>query len=217
MTFFHNLIIASALASASVAALADKVVTYTIDPTHTQVYFNWNHVGFSNPGAVFREATGSITGNHDHPEKSSVSVTLPVKSVDSFVPLLNDHLINSGDYFKTAEHPTITFKSTGIRDIQRQKRTFTLLGDLTVNGITRAVKLHAKANTVGAHPFYDNAEAAGFHATTTIRRSDFGMGKFAPVVSDDLNVTITVEAIEAKAYQKALEKQAAEAAKKAAQ
>lgn len=216
MKLLLDLLIAGTLASASLAAMADKIVTYTIDPTHTQVYFSWNHVGFSNPGAVFRDVSGSITGNHDHPEKSSVEVTLPVKSVDSFVPLLNDHLINSGDYFKTAEHPTVTFKSTGIRDIQRQKRTFTLLGDLTVNGVTRAVKLYAKANTIGPHPFYDNAAAAGFQATTTIRRSDFGMGKYAPIVSDDLNVTITVEAVESLAYQKALEKQAA-AAQKAAQ
>jgi polyisoprenoid-binding protein YceI len=110
MKIFRHLIIATTLTTASLSAMAEKVVTYTIDPTHTQVYFSWNHVGFSNPGAVFREVSGTITGNHDHPEKSSVSVTFPVKSVDSFVPLLNDHLINSGDYFKTTEHPTITFQ-----------------------------------------------------------------------------------------------------------
>lgn len=209
MKLIRDLFIASTLASVSLAAMADKVVTYTVDPTHTQVYFSWNHVGFSNPGAIFRDITGTITGNHDQPEKSSVEVTMPVKSVDSFVPLLNDHLINSGDYFKTAEHPVVTFKSTGIRDIQRQKRTFTLLGNLTVNGITKPVKLQARANTIGPHPFYDNAAAAGFEATATIRRSDFNMGKYTPVVSDDLEIRITVEAIETQAYQKALEKQAA--------
>lgn len=208
MKLIRDLFIASTLASVSLAAMADKVVTYTVDPTHTQVYFSWNHVGFSNPGAIFRDISGTITGNHDQPEKSSVEVTMPVKSVDSFVPLLNDHLINSGDYFKTAEHPVVTFKSTGIRDIQRQKRTFTLLGNLTVNGITKPVKLQARANTIGPHPFYDNAAAAGFEATATIRRSDFNMGKYAPVVSDDLDIRITVEAIETQAYQKALEKQA---------
>ncbi len=209
MKLIRDLFIASTLASVSLAAMADKVVTYTVDPTHTQVYFSWNHVGFSKPGAIFRDISGTITGNHDQPEKSSVEVTMPVKSVDSFVPLLNDHLINSGDYFKTAEHPVVTFKSTGIRDIQRQKRTFTLLGNLTVNGITKPVKLQARANTIGPHPFYDNAAAAGFEATATIRRSDFNMGKYAPVVSDDLDIRITVEAIETQAYQKALEKQAA--------
>lgn len=171
MKLFRNLIIASTLAVASVSALADNVTTYTIDPTHTQVYFSWNHVGFSNPGAVFRDVTGQIKGNHDHPEKSSVEVTIPVKSVDSFVPLLNEHLVNSGDYFKTADFPTITFRSTGIRDVKQKKRNFTLLGDLTVNGITRAVKLQAKANTIGPHPFYDKVGAAyrcgGLKATSS--------------------------------------------------
>ena len=215
----RDLIVATALALTALPALADKIVTYTIDPTHTQVYFSWNHAGFSSPGAVFREVTGIIQGNHDVPENSTVEVSIPVRSVDSFVPLLNEFLINSGDYFKTAEYPVITFKSTGIRDVQRKRRTFTLLGNLTVNGITKPVKLLAKANTIGPHPFYDNGAAAGFEAATTIRRTDFNMGKYTPIVSDDLTVRITVEAIEEKAYQKALEKQAAEqkaAAQKAA-
>ncbi|MFP5430351.1 MAG: YceI family protein [Gammaproteobacteria bacterium] len=210
MKALKSFVLAIAMGVASTAALADKIVTYTIDPTHTQVYFSWNHVGFSHPGAVFRDISGTITGNHDRPEKSTVEVTIPVASVDSFVPLLNDHLINSGDYFKSKEHPTVTFRSTGIRDIQRKKKTFTLLGDLTVNGITRAVKLQARANTIGPHPFYDNAAAAGFEATTTLRRSDFNMGKYAPVVSDDLAVRITVEAVEADAFRKAQEKKASQ-------
>ena len=169
MKALKSFVLAIAMGVASTAALADKIVTYTIDPTHTQVYFSWNHVGFSHPGAVFRDISGTITGNHDRPEKSTVEVTIPVASVDSFVPLLNDHLINSGDYFKSKEHPTVTFRSTGIRDIQRKKKTFTLLGDLTVNGITRAVKLQARANTIGPHPFYDNAAAAGFEAAPAQR------------------------------------------------
>ena len=210
MKALTSCILAIAMGVASTAALAEKIVTYTVDPTHTQVHFSWNHVGFSHPGAVFRDISGTIKGNHDHPEKSTVEVTMPVASVDSFVPLLNDHLINSGDYFKTNEHPTVTFRSTGIRDIQRKKKTFTLLGDLTVNGITRAVKLQARANAIGPHPFYENAAAAGFEATTTLRRSDFNMGKYAPVVGDDLAVRITVEAVEADAFRKAQEKKAAQ-------
>lgn len=220
MKLIRELFIAGALASVALPALADKVVTYTIDPNHTQVHFRWSHVGFSNPGAVFRDVTGTIQGNHDYPEKSTVEVSMPVRSLDSFVPLLDEHLINSGDYFKTAEYPTVTFKSTGIRDIQRKQRSFTLLGELTINGITKPVKLLARANTIGPHPFYDGSDAAGFEASTTVKRSDFNMGKYVPIVSDDLDIRITVEAIETQAYQKALEKQAAEqkaAAQKAAE
>lgn len=210
MKLLRTILVAGALAATSSAALADKIVTYTIDPTHSQVRFSWLHVGFSTPGAVFKEVTGTITGNHDHPEKSSVVVSIPVKSLDSFVPALNDHLLNSGDYFKAAEYPTVTFKSTGLRNGDKAKGTFQLLGDLSVNGVTKPVVLNAKRNAVGGHPFYDNAPAAGFNATTTLKRSDFGLGKYVPVVGDELTVEITVEAIEASAWQKALDKKAAE-------
>ncbi|MDP2228742.1 MAG: YceI family protein [Moraxellaceae bacterium] len=213
MKLLRDLMLAGALAATALPALADRITTYTIDPTHTQVHFSWTHVGFSNPGAVFRDVTGTILGNQDHPEKSSVQVIMPVASVDSFVPLLNEHLIQSGDYFKAKEFPTVMFKSTGIRNVNKEKRTFTLDGELTVNGITKPVSLAAKANAIGEHPFYEKAAAAGFDATTTLKRSDFGMGKYVPMVSDELQVRITVEAVEANAYRIAQEKQAAAAKK----
>lgn len=191
----------------------DKVVNYTIDPGHSFVHFSWTHVGFSHPTADFTQVTGSIQGNQQYPEKSSVVVTMPVKALDSHVPLLNEHLINSGEYFKTREFPEVTFKSTGIRGVDKKKSTFQLLGDLTVNGISKPVVLDARLNKLGAHPFYEGAEAVGFNASTKINRSDFGVDKFVPMVSDELEVEITVEAIEALAYQKMQEKQKAEAAK----
>jgi polyisoprenoid-binding protein YceI len=213
MMQMRNLIAATLLAL-PLPVLADNVVTYTIDPNHSQVHFSWVHVGFSTPSADFTQVTGTILGNHDHPEKSSVEVTMPVKSLDTKVPLLNDHLINSGDYFKTAQYPDVTFKSTGITDVNRKKKTFHLHGDLTVNGITKPVVLDAVLNKVGPHPFYENAEAAGFNATTTLKRSEFGIDKYVPLVSDELKVSITVEAIEAGAYQKAMDRMKADAAKK---
>lgn len=215
MNVMRKLLLAATLAGLSSLALADKVVSYTIDPSHSFVHFSWSHVGFSHPTADFTKVTGSIEGNQDHPEKSTVTVTIPVSSLDSHVPLLNEHLLDSGDYFKSKEFPEVTFKSTGIKDLDRKKQTFRLLGNLTVNGITKPVVLDAKLNKAGPHPFYDNAEAAGFDASTTLKRSDFGMGKYVPVVSDELKVSITVEAIEAKAFRKMLEKQNAEAAKTA--
>lgn len=213
MKLLRQIVLATALAATAAGALADNIVTYTIDPAHTQVGFSWNHVGFSMPGAVFAEVSGSIEGNQDNPEKSSVTLSIPVKSLDSHVPLLNEHLIESGDYFKSKEFPVITFRSTALRDVNRDAGTFTLVGELTVNGIAREVVLDAKLNKVGAHPFYDNAPAAGFNASTRIKRSDFGMGKYVPVVSDELEVRVTVEAVEAGAFKAAQEKQRQAAAK----
>jgi polyisoprenoid-binding protein YceI len=183
-------------------ALADKIVTYTLDPNHSQVRFTWTHAGFSTPGAAFTHVTGTIQGNQDNPEKSSVDVTIPLSSLDAYVPALTEHLLNGKEWFKAREFPNITFKSTGISDVNKDKRTFKLKGDLTVNGITKAVVLDARANIVGGHPFYDNAPAAGFDATTTLKRSDYGMGAGVPVVGDDLNVVITVEAVESVMFEK---------------
>lgn len=217
MKVWRNFSAAMVLAGVSTVALADKVVTYAIDPGHSQVHFSWTHVGFSTPGAVFTHVTGSIEGNHDNPDKSSVTVTMPVKSLDSHVPLLNEHLIESGDYFKTKQHPDVTFRSKALRDANREAGTFKLVGDLTVNGITKEVVLDAKLNKAGPHPMYNNAEAVGFNATTTVKRSEFGLGKHVPMVSDELEVRITVEAVEAGAYQAAMEKMKREAGKAKAQ
>lgn len=210
MKVFRSLLVAAALLSASTAALADKVVTYTIDPTHSFVHFSWNHFGFSVPTADFTELKGSIVGNFDNPSQSSVEVTMPVASLDTNVKALNDHLLGSGDFFKAKEYPNVTFKSTGIQNVDADKKNFQLLGDLTVNGITKPVVMNATLNKVGPHPMHGGAEAAGFNAQTTIKRSDFGMGQFAPMVGDDLSVSITIEALEANAWA------AAEAKKKAA-
>lgn len=215
MKFVKQLALAAALAGASASALADKTVTYAVDPGHTMVSFTWSHFGFSTPVAVFKDITGTIVGNHDNPEQSTVAVSFPLQSLDTFVPALNDHLLKSGDWFKAKQYPTVTFKSTGMSDVSREAGTFKLQGDLTLNGVTRAVVLDARVNKVGEHPFLGNAPAAGFNATTTIKRSDFGVGNYAPAVSDELDVRVTVEAVEADAFKAAQEKhkQAAEKAK----
>lgn len=213
MNFIKQLALAAVLAGASAGALADKVVTYAVDPYHTQVGFSWSHFGFSNPGAVFKDITGTIEGNFDHPEQSTVTVSWPLKSLDTSVPLLNEHLLVSGDWFKARQYPTVTFRSTGMSEVNREAGTFKLQGDLTLNGVTKPVVLDAKVNKVGEHPFLGNAPAAGFAATTTLKRSDFGVGQYAPAVSDELAVHVTVEAIEAGAYQAMLDKQKADAAK----
>lgn len=205
MNLGRTVVLAGALMLSTVPALADKIIQYTLDPWHTQVRFTWEHAGFSTPGAAFTDVTGTIQGDQDVPEKSTVDVVIPVKSLDSYVPALNEHLLDSGDFFKAKQYPEITFKSTEITDVNRTARTFKLHGVLTVNGISKPVVLDAKANKVGGHPFYNGAPAAGFDASTMLKRTDFGMGAYVPLVSDELKVVITVEAIETAAYQKKME------------
>lgn len=193
----------TALSAASHAA--DKMTSFTLDPMHTQVLFTWDHFGFSSPGAIFKVVEGEILANETTPEKSSVSVNIKVDSIETGVPLLNEHLLTLPEYFKVKEHPVITFKSTGIINVDRDDQEFDLVGILTVNGISKEVVLDTEVNKIGEHPMWDNARALGLSAETTIKRSDFGMGNYAPAVSDELEVKITLEAIETKGYLKKLE------------
>lgn len=196
-------LLAAALFASAAPALADTT-KFTLDPGHTQVRFSWDHFGFSVPEANFTDISGTLTADLDNPTDARVEVTIQVASIDTHVPLLDEHLLTKPEFFKVDEHPTITFTSTDIRNVADDRESFELVGDLTINGITKEVILATTVNKVGEHPMYDSAPlAAGFNATTTVKRSDFGMGAYAPAVSDELDVRITVEAVEAEAFAKA--------------
>jgi polyisoprenoid-binding protein YceI len=103
----------------------------------------------------------------------------------------DDHL-RSDDFFDAANHPNITFKSTSVKSAGKDR--LTVVGDLTIKGITKPVTLAVTINKLGVQPMAKR-DAAGFEATTTIKRSDFGVGKYAPNVSDEVKISITTEAI----------------------
>lgn len=194
---------ATALLVTATPTVADTI-EYTLDPGHTQVRFSWDHFGFSVPEANFTDISGTLIADPDNPTEARVEVTIQVASLDTHVPLLDEHLLTKPEFFNVKEHPTITFKSTAIRNVADDRESFDLVGDLTINGISKEVVLATTVNKVGEHPMYDSAPAAaGFNATTTLKRSDFGIDAFVPAVSDELDVRITVEAVEAEAFAKA--------------
>lgn len=181
----------SGSAQALVSAMP-QAGTYKIDNTHAQVRMTWNHMGLSRPGATFEQVDGTIHIDPANPEHSSVNVTIAASSVDTGVAALDKDFL--GDkFFDVAKYPTITFKSTKVQTTGLG-REFTVLGDLTVKGVTKPVELRAVLNGAGNHPMM-KVPTAGFSAKATIKRSDFGMGMFVPLVSDDLDVVITVEAV----------------------
>jgi polyisoprenoid-binding protein YceI len=200
MRKFRFLILAALMASG--AAVQAAPVTYTLDPGHTNVLFSWNHFGFSNPTANFGGADGTLVYDEAAPTKSTVSVTLPLTALDTHVPALDEHL-KKPDFLDADKYPTVTFKSTKVAAAGKGKLKVT--GDLTVHGVTKPVVLDVTVNKVGDHPML-KAPSAGFDATTTIKRSDFGVGAYVPNVSDEIKVRITTEAIESEAYKAMLAK-----------
>lgn len=189
----------SALAAVALSLLAAPAfaapVAYEIDPGHTMVLASWSHFGFSNPTINFGEAKGTITYDKAKPAASKVEVTLPLTGLSALADEFYEHL-TSADWFDAAKHPTATFKSTAVQAVGEGKLKVT--GNLTVKGVTKPVVLDVTLNKQGLQPMAKR-EAIGFDATTTLKRSDFGLGKYVPNVSDEVKIRITTEAIVAKA------------------
>ena len=180
---------ASAETAPAVEAIKPVSGTYQLDPSHTDVLAQWTHFGFSQPSAQFGISEGALTWDADDVSKSSVQVTIPVTAINSFVDELDEHL-KGGDFFDAAKFPDARFKSTSVAAAGTNKLTVT--GDLTIKDITKPVTLDVTLNGAGEHPMLKK-QAIGFSATATIKRSDFGVGAYAPNVSDEVQLRITTE------------------------
>ena len=168
--------------------------TYILDPKHTDVIAQWSHFGFSNPIAHFGEVDGRIVYDADNVANSSVEVTLPLSGLNSHVGDFDDHL-RSADFFDAARFPNATFRSTAVESAGTNRLKVT--GDLTIKDITRPVVLDVTINKFGEQPMAKRP-AAGFDAVAQIKRSDFGVGAYAPNVSDEVELRITTEAVVAE-------------------
>ncbi|MHA6206049.1 YceI family protein [Dyella soli] len=188
MRAIRFLVLAGLIGAAATAQAAP--VTYKMDPGHTQVLFSWNHFGFSNPSANLGLGDGTLVFDDKDPTKSSVDVTLPLADLDTHVSKLDEHL-KKPDFLDADKYPAVTFKSTKVQPVGGNK--FKVTGDLTVHGVTKPVVLDATLNKSGEHPMMKVA-TVGFDATTTLKRSDFGVGAYVPNVSDEIKVRITTEA-----------------------
>ncbi|MBU3847053.1 MAG: YceI family protein [Candidatus Acinetobacter avistercoris] len=177
------------LASVATFSVA-KPVAYQIDPTHTATVFTWNHFGFSTPSANFSDIQGTINVDNAKPANSSVNVTIPLTSLNTNVKALDEHLLKS-DFFDAEKFPNITFKSTKVQALSKNK--YKITGDLTIKDVTKPVVLDAVLNKQAVHPM-SKAETIGFNATTSFDRSTFNVGGYVPNVGDKITVNITTEA-----------------------
>ncbi len=198
-------LVAATAALFASGALWAAPVTYAIDSGHTQVTVTWSHFGLSSPSANFGGIEGTLVYDADAPAASSVNVTIPLSGLDGHVADFNDHL-RSKDFFEADKFDKATFVSTKVETAGAGKLRVT--GDLTVKDQTKPVVLDVTVNKVGPHPM-SKTQAAGFNATATIKRTDFGVGAYAPNVSDEVKLVITAEALDAKAVAARKAKEAA--------
>ena len=199
-------LLAATLAFASLSAHA---ATYTFESNYTQGVARWLHLGFANPAMQFGQGEGTLEFDPADPGKASVTVAIPLTKFTTTVPDLDEHL-RSDDFFDTAKYPTATFKSTRVERGAMPDR-FKVTGELDLHGMKKPVVLDVKLNKIGVNP-RNNLPSIGFEATTTLKRSDFGLGKYVPQVSDEIRIEITTEAVEVKSYNEFLKKSEAEKA-----
>ena len=188
----------SSSAAALLAVLSTSAIAapeaYTLDASHSQIVFNYNHLGYSTSYGMFSGFNGEIQFDQEDPAASSVTVSFPVKTMLTGWQERFDHFM-SPDFFDATDEEMVTFTSTSIE--VTGEGTALITGDLTLNDVTKSVVLDAKLNQVGDHPMAGKPWA-GFDATTTLLRSDYNLGQFAPFVSDEVVVNISVEAMKAE-------------------
>ena len=164
----------------SVAAV--KAGSYVTDPNHSQVAFSVTHFGFNVYHGLFGGITGSLTLDPRTAAAARVSIDIPIAQVVTTSSKLNEHL-QSADFLDAARFPTAHFESTSV--VAR------IAGNLTLHGVTKPVVLDARFIGAGTNPM-NKAETVGFEATTTIQRSQFGIAKYVPAVTDAVDLRITV-------------------------
>ena len=158
-------------------------------PGHTHPSYEINHFGWSTQRGRFDNVTGTIT--LDRAAKTgSVEVTIDANSVSTGVGKLDEHL-KSEDFFNVGKYPTITFKASKIAfdgDVPAS-----VPGQITILGVTKPTTLTITHFACGLHPMLKK-DVCGAEASTTIKRSEFGMTKYVPALGDDVKLLINVEA-----------------------
>jgi polyisoprenoid-binding protein YceI len=178
------------LASGATASGAESEATkYQLDPVHTQVFFSLSHLGFSHPNGRFRIKEGWFRFDPEHWEQSACSVTIAVESLN-FGDAAWEKKVLSDEFFDLKSYPEASFECSALE--KSGDDTGKLKGKLTLHGATREVVLDVRFNKVGTHSFTFQ-KLAGFSATGSLKRSDFGMKTLLPGVGDEVALRLEVE------------------------
>lgn len=178
------------VAFAAVAQAAPE--TYVIDNSHTSSQFSYRALGLSNQTHRFEKISGSVVFDHAT-RTGSADVTIDVTSVNTGQAALNEQ-IQAADFFDTANHPAITFKSNRMKLDGDQS---SLSGYLTIKGVTMPVTLAVTNFQCMQDPMF-KLDACGANASVTIKRSDFNMGKYAFLISNDITLNLALMAFKAQ-------------------
>jgi|SRR5688500_15862747 polyisoprenoid-binding protein YceI len=180
----------------STATAATTLTAWAIDPAHSHVEFAVRHLMIATVKGRFAAVRGTVYSDDADPAKGRAEIEIDVDSIDTREPQRDAHL-KSADFFDAAKYPAITFKSTRVADASGDR--FTLIGDLTMHGVTREIALDVTSEGRNRDPW--GGERAGFTATTKIKRGDFGLTwnqaleTGGVLVGDDVKVSLEIELV----------------------
>lgn len=189
MNLSHRLLIPAALVMLAAPTFAGDVDSYKIDAVHSNVGFKIRHLIARTTGN-FAKFEGTIDVNTKDITKSSVNVTIDAASVNTGNEAREKHL-KSPDFFDTAKYPTITFKSTAVKEVAKGKLEVT--GAFTLHGVTRTIVIPVTnmGTMAGMKP---GSVVAGFEGALTIKRSDYGMTGMIGPLGDEVEISLNIEA-----------------------
>jgi len=198
-------LIAAALIVAPVAAYAQSPVAnpapaavqagnYAVETTHTRVQFTVSHMGFSDWYGDLTGVTGSLVLDPKAPAAAKVDITIPVSSISTTNATLDGEL-KSEAWLDAGKYPEIRFPSTGVTPTG--PRTANIAGNLTFHGVTRPVVLKAAFLASGVNPL-SKGYTVGFNATAALKRSDFGVKTYIPLIGDEVTLRISAAFEKAK-------------------
>jgi polyisoprenoid-binding protein YceI len=163
--------------------------TYDLNKDHTDVSFRISHAGFTLKHGEFADISGTLQLDSDHLEASSVDVSVVAASIWTN-HAKRDQVLQGTDFLDGAHFPALHFVSTHV--VQTAPGKLDVTGTLTLRGVSRPLVLHASVNRIGISPF-GNTPAAGFTATGTLKRSDYGMDAMIPMIGDEVQIDIDAE------------------------
>ena len=190
MTSLKKLSAALVFASLAAGSALAAPVTYTVDSSHTYPRFSYSHFGFSTQLSSFTNTTGKVVFDAEA-KTGSVDIVIDMKSVNTGFADFNGHL-QGEDFLDTAKFPTATFKSTKV--VFEGDKPKSIEGQLTIKGVTKPVTLSVTGFQAMPHPIIKKP-ALGANAFTTIKRTEFNAGKYAPYVGDEVRIDVAIEAV----------------------
>ncbi len=188
LKFFLSILTIGMLAILTLSAYAAE--TYKLDPGHTSIVFRVKHLDVAYVYGRINGATGSFVFDESSPSKSAIEMQAETKNIDTAVEK-RDTDLKSPDFFNVAEYRTTSFKSKSVKKLK--DTLYEVSGDLTLLGKTRPITVEVQATGAGKDPWGNFRR--GFETSFSIRRSDFGMDFMIGGVSDEVNLTVSVEGI----------------------